>query len=218
MNTTNEKINNELKYHQIRANDWRHKALIEDLHIWSERFIFEFKLECSTPAIKIEWLRSNCYGHFHADRNGFGLTNEIAINQKYLEDRECWETLGTLFHELMHAEQQALGTESKGNYHNNDFVNRAKKFGLIVDRRGCQQYMPRPTKFFTLLEKYGIKFSEIQTTISDENDPLIVKPSKSKLILWECYCSPKPYKVRVARRGFQAKCLKCGHKFINRNK
>ena len=120
----NEKINLDLKEHQTHTDDWDHKPLAENLHIWTERFISEFKLQCTTtPAIRLDQLRSNCYGHFRIGRNGFGLLNEIAINEKYInEDIVNFDNLGTLLHELLHSEQQAFIAEGKTaknrNYHN----------------------------------------------------------------------------------------------------
>lgn len=213
----NEEINVALKNHQIEATEWANQKLAQSLHLWAERFIIEFKLECPTPAIKIEWLRSNYYGHFRPGRNGFGITNEIAINKKHLDEREYWETVGTLLHELIHAEQQAIGTESERNYHNNAFFQRAQKFGLIVDRCGHQEYAPGPTPFFSLLDKYGVDSPKTHAAILAVNDSKITTPSKSKLKLWQCSCKPKPYKVRVARKDFQAQCLKCGQIFMEKN-
>lgn len=212
MSVTSEKINIALKDHQIHIDKWNYQALVIDLHSWAERFILEFKLKCGTPAIRIDQLRNTCYGHFRLGRNGFGVVNEIAINESYLKDRYYWEILGTLLHELIHAEQQESGTLGKSvtrNYHNNSFIERVKQFGLIVNRRGQQCYAKTPSPFMNILEKYDVK------------TPLIIdEPVKSssrgnsKLKLWECACVPKPIKVRVAIKDFQARCLKCGKIFV----
>lgn len=206
MNT--EVINENLKQHQASA-DWDKKMLLQDLHRWAERFVFEFKLEINTPAIKVDYLSHSTYGHYRSGRNGFGLRDEIAIDQCRVENDEYWEVLGTLLHEMLHAEQELVGRPGKRNYHNKAFQKRALEFGLIVDSRGYTQYTPAPSPFFNVLQKYGAQSpSEIpESTIE------IPTPSKSKLKLWMCECQPRPVRVRVAIRDFQAKCLKCGAEF-----
>ena len=219
MLTAAEKINIELKDHQIHVDNWDYREMTDDLHIWSERFILEFILKCSLPAIRMDRLRSSCYGHFRCNRNGFGLLNEIAINKKYIaENRVDLHVLGVLLHELLHAEQQNLGIDGKsGNYHNIAFINRAESFGLIVDHLGHQKYTPPPTPFLKLLSRYGIDVSMI---CGDE--PVEVKPPLaffgiSKQKLWICSCTPKPIHVRVAISDFKAKCLKCGQLFTRKD-
>ena len=80
----NEQINIELKKHQKSVDDWNHRSLADSLHIWTERFIFEFKLQCTIPALRLDRLRANCYGRFRIGSNGFGLLNDISINEKYI--------------------------------------------------------------------------------------------------------------------------------------
>jgi len=218
LSTAAEKINVDLKDHQIHVKNWDHKSLIRNLHIWTERFIFEFKLQCTVPALRLDRLRSNVYGRYRIGRNGFGLLNEITINEQYInEDIVNFHNLGTLLDELLHGEQQVLGTEGKTeksrNYHNIAFIDKAKSFGLIVDHYGHQKYAPPPTPFSELLAKYGIKIP-----VPSDNEPVEIMPTtissgNSKLKLWVCACKPKPIHVRVAISDFRAKCLKCGRLF-----
>ena len=206
---TSEKINIDLKNHQIHADDWGNHKLAQDLHTWTERFIFEFKLKIEElPAIMIDRIVRTRYGHFRPGRNGFGLRNEIAINEIYICSRKYWDVLGTLLHELLHTEQEQAGKPGKNNYHNKEFRTRAESFGLIIDKWGHSQYTPAPSLFFNILKKYGV-------TVPNLPKPKIevVKPSKSKLKLWICECKPQPVRVRVAVKDFQARCLKCGKKF-----
>jgi hypothetical protein len=212
MGVTSERINTALKDHQIHLDKWNYQALVVDLHTWADRFILEFKLQCGTPAIRVDQLRNTCYGHFHLGRNGFGVVNEIAINESYLRNRDYWEVLGTLLHELIHAEQQESGTLGKSvarNYHNNAFIERAKQFGLIVNRKGQQYYQTAPSPFMNILQKYGAKIPRIV-----DKPPKDSGRGNSKLKLWECACVPKPVKIRVAIKDFRAKCLKCGKIFV----
>lgn len=204
-----EQINLELRAHQGRIDDWPKKDLAENLHIWAERFIREFKLKSAVPALTLDRLRPTRYGHFRPGRNGFGLLNEIAINETYVNKHEYWRVLVTLLHELLHAEQEAVGTPGRGNYHNKEFRERAEALGLIVDHWGHTWVAPRPTFFWSALEKYGLKVLDIV-------EPAKVTTSKagnSKLKLWVCQC-PKPVRVRVAISDFRARCLKCGQLFV----
>ncbi|HBG28987.1 MAG: hypothetical protein A2Y10_14805 [Planctomycetes bacterium GWF2_41_51] len=215
---THEIINEHLKDHQV-AIEWEKKELIQNLHIWRERFIFEFNLKIDgLPAISIDRIRKSAYGLFKLGRNGFGLRNEITINEVYIDNRAYWQIIGTFLHELLHAEQEQSGkpykTKRKNKdyrytYHNKDYRDRAASFGLIVDQWGHQRYVPPPSPFWDILYKYGISITDIDKE-SDSIAPLATAPGNSKLKLWICGCQPKPVHVRVAIEDFQAKCLKCG--------
>jgi len=209
MSVVAETINQDLKQHQVNAKDWDYKQVAKSLHLWSKRFVLEFKLQTSVPAILITNLKRDTYGHFREGRNGFGLRNEIAIAKAHLHENEYRHVLGTLLHELLHAEQQNIGKPGKRNYHNAEFIKRAAFFGLIVNERGFQEYALPPTPFFDLLDKYGVDVPEIP---SDRDD----NPSRrgSKLKAWICGCQPHPVHVRVAIKDFQARCLKCKQIFI----
>ncbi|MFC1637243.1 hypothetical protein ACFL5Z_20685 [Planctomycetota bacterium] len=220
MDVNGEKINDALREHQTSIIDWSLHTLAEDLHAWADRLIFEFKLECGCPALTIESLRGSTLGRFRCDRNGFGLLNEIAIDKDHANSSEYWQVLGTLLHELVHAEQQATGADDEStkrrNYHNNVFIERAESFGLIVDRKGHQQYAPPPTRFSELLKQHGVEIS-ISTDAGPISPTLQSIPQRgSKLKLWICSCKPHPVRVRVAIQDFQARCLKCGEIFVRK--
>jgi hypothetical protein len=202
---THEIINEQLKDHQIAA-DWDKHGLIQDIHIWAERFIFAFKLKIEeSPAIMIDIIGRSTYGHFRPGRNGFGLRNEIALNQRFIDTREYWDVLGTLLHELLHLEQELAGKPGKHNYHNKAYRERAVSFGLIVDEWGRTKYAPAPSPFWDILGK-----QEIAAPAILPSEPTATAPGNSKLKLWVCECKPRPVHVRVAIEDFQAKCLKCG--------
>jgi predicted SprT family Zn-dependent metalloprotease len=203
-----EPINDQLKNHQIAVDDWKIHILVSELHTWAERFIFEFKLQTGIPALMIDRIHKDRYGHYRPGRNGFGLRNEIAINEAYLEERKFWEILGTLLHELLHAEQEQTGKPGKNNYHDKVFKKRAESFGLIVSSSGYTQYQPVPSPFLNILKKYGVTVPDIPQPIIPQD-----KSSKAKLKLWICECKPKPVHVRVAIEDFHAKCLLCNQNF-----
>ena len=207
-----EKINLSLKVHQVAAKDWHMNDVIQNLHLWAERFIFEFKLKTSNaPAIMIDYLGRTRLGHFRPGRNGFGLRNEIAINTSHINasirTNEFWEVLGTLLHELLHVEQHESGNPGKSNYHNKEFKDRAEEFGLIVDSWGHMQYSPAPSAYFDLLKKHGVSVPQIKEPVQATK-----MVGNSKLKPWICRCIP-PVHVRVAIKDFQAVCLKCDSMF-----
>jgi hypothetical protein len=204
-----EQINVDLKTHQSNVEDWKKRALVEDLHIWVERFMSEFKLSTTVPALMLDQLSRTCYGHFRMGRNGFGLLNEIAINEVYITEERYWRVLATLLHELLHAEQANIGNPGKRNYHNKEFRDRAETFGLIVDQWGHTRISPPSTPFWDLLQKYGLTVPEI----AEPTEVSVKRPGNSKLKLWICSCNPGPVRVRVAIPNFHARCLRCGHVF-----
>ena len=208
MNVTTEKINKDLKQHQINANDWNYKDVAEGLHICSERFVLEFKLQTSLPVIQIKRLRKEAAGHLHMGRNGFGLVNEIAINEDIIELCEYWEVLGTLLHELLHAEQQNIGQAGRRNYHNRQYRDRARELGLIVDSDGFQKYVPSPSPFIDILRRHNIDIPD------KPNGILPLGSGRSKLQPWICACQPRPVHAQVAIRDFRARCLKCNQLFV----
>ena len=205
-----ETINEQLKKHQIETK-WKKQDLIRDFHKWTERFHFEFKLKFEEiPAIMIDKIGRSTYGHFKNGHNGFGLRNEVAINETYINEQEYWRALGTLLHELLHVEEAQSGKPSKNNYHNKAFRERAESLGLIVDQCGQTQYSPAPSPFLRILERFGCTIPNLPKI---ECTQAIRKPGNSKLKLWVCECSPQPVRVRVGIKDFHAKCLKCNAKF-----
>lgn len=203
-----EQINLDLRRHQASVDDWRYRPTMADLHLWADRFILEFKLQTTTPAIMIEDLRSSRQGQHRRGRNGLGLRHEIVISREHLESDEYWQVLGTLLHELLHAEQEDVGTPGRRNYHNRHFRERAREFGLIVDERGCQEYASASTPFLDLLEKHGVKAPELPPVTI-----LVPAASRSKLKPWVCGCTPRPIHIQVAISNLRARCLKCGQLF-----
>jgi len=203
-----EPINLDLRKHQASVDDWRYRPTMTDLHLWADRFILEFELQTTTPAIMIEDLRGNRQGQHRRGRNGLGLRHEIAIRRTHIEGDEYWQALGILLHELLHAEQEDVGKPGRRNYHNRNFRERAAEFGLVVDERGYQQYAPAPTPFLDLLKKYGVKAPELPPSTI-----MVPTASRSKLKPWVCGCTPRPIHIQVAISNLRARCLKCRQLF-----
>lgn len=201
-----EHINVALRDHQSFAATWGLRVAAADLHQWAERLILEFKLQIGVPALLIQPLRKR-YGHFRVSRNGFGLIDEVGIDEAHLRNDPFWEVCWTLLHELIHCWQVYFGIPGSGNSHNEQFRDKARECGLLIDEHGFTQCRPGETAFPQLLKRHGIEV------------PALPPPSKipagprvgSKLRLWECPCGVK---VRVGRSYFNAQCLDCGGKFV----
>ena len=183
---------------------WPAKALITELHRFAVIFNREFQLGIPEMALGIDRLRRTTLGHFRYGHNGFALKGEIIINDRHLDDREGWQTLGTLFHEMIHAWQQAYGKPGRGNYHNREFRNKAAVYGLIVDQRGYTQFEP-DSRFTSLLAKHGVNVPPLEPPAEAPRQ----HAGTSKLKKWSCGCT----NVRVAVRSFRARCLNCGRDF-----
>ena len=199
-----ERINLALRNHQTDVRDWDFSATVSDLHRWAERMIEAFKLQIPVPCLGVGALR-RAYGRFHYGRNGFGIRDEIVIEENHIRRSPYWRVLGTELHELLHSWQQRHGKAGRGKYHNIQYRDKARSLGLIVDVKGVTHYAPGDTPFLTLLNKYGIETPKIP--------PLQEPPSAqkgSRLKLWECPCGVK---VRVGRSSFNAQCLDCGGLF-----
>jgi hypothetical protein len=192
-----------LAKHQ-REEQWVCREIIGALQTWADRFTVEFNLDIPEVVLRIDWLPRTRYGHFRSDHNGFGLRGEIALNARYLTgQRQFWEVLGTLLHELLHGWQQAHGMPSEGNHHNTEFRNKARELGLIVDRRGATGYAAT-SSFKDLLRRFGVECPDAE--IFPE---VRIVAGQSKLKKWSCGCT----NVWVACGGFQARCLKCSNDF-----
>ena len=215
-----EKINLALLEHQCQSPDLEKKDFLKYLNAMAEIFVFGFKLKTTVPAIMLDGLNSKCYGHFRLGRNGFGLLNEIAINQKHISECNYWQAYGTLLHELIHAEQEQNRVNEekitrRNNYHDKAFRQRALSLGLIVDQWGHTKYSPAPSPFFDILDKMAIKYPQ-QPESKGSISIISSTYDNSKLKPWICSCKPNPVHVRVAVEDFRARCLKCGQMFVRK--
>src|ERR1041385_4584505 len=115
-----EPINLALKDHQAKLEEWNFHDVTTALHLCAERMIMEFKLKIPVPCLLIKRLPRR-YGHFHRGRNGFGLKDEIGIDEDHIRNSPFWRVCGTLLHELLHSWQEHHGRPGRRNYHNKQF-------------------------------------------------------------------------------------------------
>jgi hypothetical protein len=192
-----------LSHHQ-RHEDWFGHDIAAALQEWAERFDEQFKLNIPEMALRVDALSRSCYGHFRYGHNGFGLRGEIAINSRYLRgQRQQWEVLGTLLHEMLHAWQQAHGEPGKGNYHNHEFRNKALMYGLVIDRRGRTRYLD-DSPFVRLLKQYRVDVPPLPSAAAGEKR----ERGESKMKKWSCRCT----NLRCAKE-LNAVCRNCGQEF-----
>lgn len=196
-----------LAQHQ-RSEEWDRRTIVSEFQTWANRFIVEFNLEIAEVVLCVDPLPRTRYGHFRYGHNGFGLRGEIAINSRYLGgQRQFWEALGTLLHELLHGWQQAHGAPGKRNHHNTEFRDKARELGLIVDHRGVTGYAA-VSPFKDLLRRFGVEVPD------GELLPKVrVVAGRSKLKKWSCGCM----NVWVAVCELQARCLNCGQDFVRQH-
>lgn len=174
-----------------------------------ERFNKEF-FDSKLPiaVLSFEKRRVNNLGHYVTERNAIGVQDNINLNSVHLY-REKWQILTTLLHEMTHQYQRRLGSFSdkekvkSNNYHNKEFLEMTKSFGLIYNKKG-QRIEPPTERFVSFLKKFGEEITEEKNYI---------KPiGKSKLKKYSCQCEPA-INIRVAKEEFSATCNLCKEEF-----
>ena len=211
-----ELINDELKTHAtgLKEDQWEfseHECL---LHEWAERFSVEFKLNIPTPAIQIDELSRRTLGTYLPGRNGFGLRNEITFNSRHF-NKPIADLLNTCCHELLHEWQEIHGNPGRSKkryYHNNQFREKAKSLGLLIDKWG-RDIGVVPGPFTKLLEKHGIDTSYLPKPGENSTEEKFPgNTPRTKMKKWECACFPNPKRIRAAV-DLNILCLDCNHIF-----
>ena len=87
------------------------------------------------PACLITMQRhKGAYGYFAPERfgsrDGETITDEIALNPAYFQERSVKQILSTLAHEQAHLWQQHFGKPSRGGYHNKEWAAKMHEIGL----------------------------------------------------------------------------------------
>jgi hypothetical protein len=208
MQPESEIINDELRQHAVEIDDWKYREHVRLLHDWAERFNQVFELGLSTPAIRIDRIPARKLGTYHPGRNGFGLGHEITLNARHLY-RSLADQLRTLLHELLHEWQSLYGKPGRRNYHNRQFRQKCRLYGLIVDARGHNLGV-EPGRFTILLAQYGVDLTALRVPDNDDEHPvaLAIRRGDSKLKKWSCGCT----NVRCAVE-LRARCERCGNLF-----
>ena len=201
-----EPINAELKQHAVGANDWRYREHVRVLHEWAGTFNREFDLGLQIPAIRLDPIPIRDLGSYQPGRNGFGVRHEITLNTRHL-DRPLAEQLETLLHEMLHEWQSLYGKPGRGNYHNREFCQKARLYGLIVNQRGHLLGIEMG-RFKILLGQHGVDTATLRIP---EEEPVLrarMRRGDSKLKKWSCGCTNVRCAVPLA-----ARCERCGNLF-----
>ena len=202
-----ELINIVIREHQNFAKGWRYQALLREFYTWVERFDSEFKLNIPMPVIAIAYLKKRNLAEFRLGRNSLGIKYEIAIRQNHAESKEFWRALGTVLHECLHLWQGIHGKPGSGNYHNQEFRDKASSLGLNVDQRGCTQYSSENSPFFNLLAEHDM---EVPSWCSvDKHKSTNEKPQISALKL-ELQKNRYAICIKAAYTQLRTKCLSYG--------
>jgi len=205
----NKNINDVIKEHEMTEKDWYLQKDAKDYYVWMDRFnkkFFDSKL--TTAVLSFEKSRVSTLGHYVTERNAIGIQDNINLNSVQL-CREEWQILTTLLHEMVHQYQRRLGSFSdkenvkRGSYHNKEFLDMTKSFGLTYNKKG--QRIAKPEGLFVeFLKEHNVEITE---------ETNYVKPvGKSKLKKFSCQCEP-PINIRVGRSEFSAKCNICNEDF-----
>ena len=208
MRPESEIINDELREHAVELDEWKYREHVRLLHDWAERFNQIFELGLRTPAIRIECISARKLGTYHPGRNGFGLGHEITLNARHL-DRSFADQLRTLLHELLHEWQSLYGKSGRRNYHNRQFRQKCRLYGLIVDARGYNLGVA-PGRFTILLAQNGVDLTALRVPGNEDEHPvaLAIRRGDSKLKKWSCGCTNVRCAVKLA-----ARCERCGNVF-----
>ena len=139
------------------ALDWALCNLSSELYWWTAFFnIAFFKTQpVEMPVISFEKKSVKNLGRYVRERNGFGLKENININQCHL-DGPLWKILSTLLHEMCHSWQNQYGKPSSSWFHNKEFKLKMSDMGVVPNDKGHHIWVADPFVFF--LEKHGIKF------------------------------------------------------------
>ena len=207
------------------ATDWAWREMANTLYRWSDIFTERFIRPIAVPGqppvpatvLSFDSFDHRAYAYYRLGRNPQGLLYEITMNIVHLE-RPLWSILETLLHEQVHLWQQNFGQHPIiRNYHNQEFVEKCKQFGLHpLPGIGCH-YRPADGAFAQLMAEHGIERPEWEGVIVGPDRKrnwweVEKKEGRSTLTKWECPCGQK---IRVGRQDWPgAVCKKCDQEYV----
>ena len=211
-----------IRRHVEAAQDWEWHEMAMTLYQWTDRLNDRFfGRHIPDALLSFERMDVRVLAAYTLKRNPPGLLYEITFNTCHL-DRPLWETLETLAHEYAHLWQQNLGEHPvKGNYHNQEFVNKCEALGLHPAIGSGVHLRPADGAFAAFLKAYGVEepVAVEGILVDGKGRPMDwwVRPDsrekkgRANLDKWSCGCQS----ARVGRAEFSARCTRCGREFVH---
>jgi hypothetical protein len=205
-----ELINLSLRDHEI-STSWDLQSVARTCHEFFDLSNVEF-FSARLPQCFLRFgsRRRGRLGEYSPTRNDVGARFEINLNPRHF-DRPLYQVLGTLLHEQVHLWQDLYGKPSKTNWHNREFVERARSVGIPCESGRHAFTIAYTEPFLTLAKRAGIEIGELGAPVLSA-ELLESAERKPKLKRWTCGCTNIWAAVAV-----DAVCQKCGSKFERRN-
>ena len=217
-----ERVAKVIRDHQVNESGaWQHRSLVEQLHLWADRFGADFDLRIPTPVIAITPLRINTLANYKPGRSDIGARTTITFNERWIGRRPFSATLATLAHELVHGYEEYHVLRGGMGYHSQAWQRKMEEIGIIANARG--HHIDTLPHFSAYLRRYDLADDLHATHADDFHGTHIGKrpstpPTKSRqLPLWLCGC---PKHLLRGRSGnpvraiyLNATCDDCGRKY-----
>jgi len=141
-----------------QSEDWAYAPLAGELHRWIDILNYELGLAIPRPILHFMPIR-NAYATYEWLRGQIGTPDNITLNTLTL-DRPAAYIVRTLAHEMLHLWQQYHGSPTqKRNWHNDEYIEKAKSCGILIDQQGCTS--GHTELFADLVAKHGIDLPDV---------------------------------------------------------
>ena len=192
-------------------------ALMSAFNLINKEF---YNNELEKPIITVkEGRKKNAYGWIEKAKNwtqSKSERHEINISCDYIGDREVYETIGTLMHEMAHLynlQNDIKDTTRAGIYHNKRFKETAEAHGLKIDYSEHIGWslttVPDSTKQW-IEENINIKGFSLFKRTAEKATGGASKPKQSmrKMVCPDCGCI-----IRVTKPNLHILCIECNKEF-----
>ena len=146
------------------------------------------------------------YGYYRIGRDDIGAKHRIHLNSRHFGRAES-DVAVTLLHEMVHLYQHEFGRPSRrGRYHNRQFVDFARRFGLEVEIGSGRTNWVRALLLKTLGE---MGMSSSKALVPDTDGSPIRRPVRK--VKWQCVCGQEVWAPRG--EAVHAMCHLCNRLF-----
>lgn len=201
-------LNPTLRQHEIAALAWTFQPVAELCYRFFDVFSGEF-FDDLLPLcfLSFQPTRRGRLGHYRPGHNAVGAQYEINLNPRHL-DRPVCEVLGTLLHEMLHLWQELHGRAPKTNWHNREFVDRARALGIPCAGGRRSYALGYTDPFLAILKQQGIDTAGAGVPGAAPGQ-WELPAREPKLKKWRCSCTNIWAAVTV-----EAQCRRCGQAFV----